>query len=85
MIPIGYNGNGVEQNREEAVKWYTLAAEAGHAAAQYNLAFCYRYGMGIAQDYEEAAKWFRLAAAQGDSAAEEALKEMARKGLIDAA
>ena len=30
-------GEGVTQNKEEAVKWYNIAAQQGHAKAQYNL------------------------------------------------
>ncbi|MBY0345945.1 MAG: SEL1-like repeat protein [Neisseriaceae bacterium] len=29
-----YNGEGVEQNDAEAVRWYKKAAEQGHADAQ---------------------------------------------------
>ena len=59
------NGEGVEQDHEEAERWYRLAAEQGHAVAQYNLGLMYRNGRGVAQDHEEAARLFRLAAEQG--------------------
>lgn len=31
------NGNGVQQDRAQAVGWYRKAAELGHVGAQYNL------------------------------------------------
>ena len=31
-------GDGVKQDKAEAVKWFRKAAEQGHAKAQYNLA-----------------------------------------------
>ena len=36
-----FNGDGVTQDYTEAVKWYTKAAEQGHAAAQTNLGLMY--------------------------------------------
>ena len=43
-------GRGVEQDYEEAVKWYRQAAEQGHAIAQTNLGWMYRKGRGVEQD-----------------------------------
>ncbi|MBI4661709.1 MAG: SEL1-like repeat protein [Verrucomicrobia bacterium] len=59
------NGDGVKQDFTEAAKWYRLAAEAGHAAAQKNLGLLYASGKGVPQDYAEAEKWLREAAAHG--------------------
>jgi TPR repeat protein len=36
-----FNGNGVIQDSAEAMEWHRLAAEQGHAAAQYFLGFAY--------------------------------------------
>ena len=47
------------------MKWYTLAAEQGHASAQYNLGFMYNNGRGVPQDDKTAVKWHTLAAEQG--------------------
>ena len=65
-----YYGLGVEQNYEEAAKWYLKAAEQGNAEAQNNLGKCYGNGLGVEQNYEEAAKWFRKAAEQGNTDAQ---------------
>ncbi|MER9429859.1 tetratricopeptide repeat protein [Mesorhizobium sp. M0408] len=49
----------------EAAKLYRLAADQGHAQAQYNLGHMAGNGQGVPQNYAEAMKWFRLAADQG--------------------
>src|SRR5262245_38658192 len=63
------NGQGVQQNYTEAVKWYGLAANQGSADAQYNLALLYANGQGVRQNYVLAYKWFSLSAAQGSTEA----------------
>lgn len=63
-------GDGVEQNYEEAVRWYRLAAEKGKAQAQFKLGLCYERGEGVEQNYMEAVKWYKLAADQGDADAQ---------------
>ena len=52
------NGQGVQQDYAEAVKWYSKAADQGLAHAQHNLGVMYRAGQGVPQDYAEALKWF---------------------------
>lgn len=59
-----YKGDGVEQDRREAVKWFRKAAEQGHAGAQRILGLCYRNGIGVEQDRREALKWYRKGAEQ---------------------
>ena len=59
---ISQNGEGVEQDYAEAIKWYLKAAEQRSAIAQYNLGLMYSRGL---QDYAEAARWFLKAAEQG--------------------
>ena len=59
-------GDEVEQDYEEAVKWYRKSAEQGYADAQNNLGDMYASGQGVKQDYEEAVKWYRKSAEQGD-------------------
>ena len=65
-----YNGDGVERDYREAVKWYRKAAEQGNIYAQNNLGSCYYYGNGVLQDYEEAVKWYQESARQGMSIAQ---------------
>jgi TPR repeat protein len=58
----------VAQDYAEAVKWYRLAAEQGHANAQSNLGLMYNNGRSVAQDYIQAHMWSNLAAANGSEA-----------------
>ena len=48
---MDYDGTGVPQNYELAVKWYTLAAHQGLADAQFNLAHMLRFGRGVPINY----------------------------------
>ena len=63
-------GEGVPQDAAEAVRWFRLAAEQGHASAQYNLGVMYDTGEGVPQDAAEAVRWYRLAAEQGYASAQ---------------
>jgi TPR repeat protein len=74
------NARGVAQNYQEAVKWYTLAAEQGLAGAQYNLGRIYANGTGVVQNFQEAVKWYRLAAEQANTTAQVNLGEMYENG-----
>ena len=61
------NGDGTKQNSEEAIKWYTLAAKAGHAQAQGGLGWIYadftdENGL---RDNFYAYVWLSLAVSQG--------------------
>jgi uncharacterized protein len=55
-------GRYVHQNCAEAARWVRMAAEAGNAAAQYNLGLRYQTGDGVAADRTEAENWLRKAA-----------------------
>ena len=58
----------------------TAMAEAGNAAAQYNLGVMYAKGQGVSQDYAAAAGWFRKAADQGYADAQNNLGVMYDNG-----
>ncbi len=73
-------GLGVPQDYNEAVKWFRLGAEQGHAGAQSNLGVKYYRGEGVPQDYREAVKWYRLAAEQGHARAQFYLGNMYGRG-----
>ena len=64
------NGQGVQQDYSEAVRWYKLAAAQGEVGAQSNLGIQFFKGQGVLQDYADALRWFKLAAAQGDAIAQ---------------
>ncbi len=74
------NGDGVEQDYEEALEWFRKAAEQGDLLAQYSLGDMYENGNGVEQDYEEALEWFRKAAEQGLSLAQYSLGLMYENG-----
>ena len=50
---------------KEAVKWWKLSAEQGHAKAQYNLGLMYAKGTGVPQDYVSAYMWWNIAGSNG--------------------
>ena len=60
-------GQGVVQDYVEAVKWYRLAAQQGHAGAQRNLGAMYSIGQGVLKDYVKAHSWLNLGAASGNT------------------
>jgi len=49
----------------EAARWFRLAADQGHADAQYYLGDRCWTGRGVPQDAAEALRWYHLAADQG--------------------
>ena len=61
-----YNGEGVPQDYSTAVKWYSLAAEQGHASAQGNLGVMYAFGQGVLKDYVYAHMWGNIGAMNGN-------------------
>jgi TPR repeat protein len=74
------NGQGVNPDYNEAIKWYRKAAEQGNAPAQFNLGVNYENGQGVNQDYNEAVKWYRKAAEQGNATAQSNLGVMYENG-----
>ena len=62
------------------IKWYRLAAQQGHPAAQGLLGKMYKLGEGVLQDDKEAVKWTRLAAEQGFASAQFSLGLMYLNG-----
>ena len=71
-----YNGYGVTQDYDEAVRLYKLAVDQGDANAQYNLGQCYKHGFGVLQDLKEAQRLYKLAADQGHALAQQAVTIM---------
>ncbi len=53
-----YNGEGIEKNYAEAVRYYRLAADQGNANGQNGLGNCYYNGEGVEKNYAEAARQF---------------------------
>ena len=60
------NGRGVPRSYIKAVKWARLAAEQGHAEAQFSLAMSRAFGFGgLSIDVVESYKWAAIAASNG--------------------
>lgn len=58
-----FTGNGVEQNINEAIKWFELAATQKHTKAQFQLGILYLYGeSGIKPNHAYALNYLREAA-----------------------
>ena len=67
-------GDGVEQNNEQAVTWITTAAENGFVPAMRVLATNFQQGgLGLAADPEQARLWLQKAAELGDAWAKDQL------------
>ena len=59
-------GLGIPADPSQAIVWFQKAAEAGNAAAQNNLGYCYKHGHGVGADLVAAVTWYRKSAQQGD-------------------
>jgi TPR repeat protein len=62
------------------VKAFRVAAELGHAGAQYLLAIAYHTGRGVDLDYQEARHWFEASAQQGHGGAQYQLGDIYLNG-----
>ena len=66
-----YAGEGVSKDEDEAVKWFTKAAEQGNVRAQWHLGHVYRFGTGAGiKDVNEGLKWWHKAAEGGEARAQ---------------
>lgn len=74
------DGDGVDQDATEAMKWFRMAAESGDAHASYTLGRIYYKGEGTPVDYAEALKWFLMAAEKSDANSQFRLSEMYLNG-----
>ena len=59
-------GDGVTQDKREAVRWWRKAAEQGNARAQVSLGRAYFFGEGVIIDYREAYIWYSITKANGN-------------------
>ena len=60
----GAGGAGTSKDAEQAVYWYTKAAEQGNTKAQYQLGHMYSEGRGALKDSVLAYVWWNIAASQ---------------------
>ena len=72
---IYLEGDGVDQDFEEAFNWLILAANHDDANSQYLVGLSYAQGdMGVEKNNREAIRWFKKSAAQGEKRAQDALE-----------
>ena len=73
------------ENHEEAVKFFRIAAESGDKFSQHCLGVLLYKGQGVKQNYTEALKWLTLAGKQGLSQAklDLAIMEYHKKGILN--
>lgn len=65
-----YKGHGAVQDFQQALVWYTKAAELGHERSKFKLGEMYYYGKGTEKKLDVAAKWLREPAEKGQSEAQ---------------
>ena len=61
LAELYYTGRGVEHDYTQAIHFYTLAANKGHAASQYLLGTMFDAGWGVKQDFVQAYIWLKRA------------------------
>ena len=64
----------------DAIRFWRVAADKGHAHAQYSLGTIYQLGLGTPRNYEQAARWYKSAAAQDHSQAALSLGDLHSHG-----
>ena len=63
------NGDGVEENVDEAIRLFMLSAEAGYDESQLLLGAMYYGGFGLDENKSKAVEYFQLSADQGNDEA----------------
>jgi TPR repeat protein len=71
----------LEGEDAEAARWYRMAADRGHAAAQNNLGLLHEQGRGVEADPAAAVAWYRRAAEQNLVAAQVNLARCYDQGI----
>ena len=64
MGKMCYYGDGMPEDKEQAVEWWTLAAKQGHYEAQVALVNAYRTGTGVEKNDTLANYWLEQAGMQ---------------------
>jgi tetratricopeptide (TPR) repeat protein len=65
-LGVAYSeGQGVEKDEKEALRWLRQAAANGDGKAMFRLGFTYLRGQGVEKDEKQAAQWIRKAAGKG--------------------
>ena len=73
----------VKKNHAEAVRWYTVCAEADDAEAQNTIGFMHLKGKGIPRDTEKGLYWLKRAADNGSAMAMFRIGDLYYQGSYD--
>lgn len=67
LADMFYEGKGINQSYEEALKWYKKAANKGLISAQFTLLDLWDNGKEVKPDFRTAYKWIKYWAEKKDS------------------
>jgi len=84
MYLWGMSDLGIQQNDQQAYKWFLKSAEQGYAPAQYAVGVALREGRGVQANAVNAGTWLKKAAAQGYKPDETLFSHGAVAGATDA-
>ncbi len=76
------DGQGVEQDLKQTIKWWEKAAELGYVDAQFALGNIYSGGYGVTRDYVLSYMWFDITAAQTGTVWLEPIARSNRDALV---
>ena len=76
------DGQGVEKDLKQTIKWWEKAAELGYVDAQFALGNIYSGGYGIMKNYLLSYMWFDITAAQTGSVWLEPIARSNRDALV---
>lgn len=79
LAEMYFDGLGVSQDNNEAVRWTRKAAEQGFDSAQHYLGRMYSEGIALPRDSIQGYAWFNIAARSGNSTARKDCDELAKK------
>lgn len=77
------DGQGVDKNLAETLKWWEKAAELGYVDAQFALGNIYSGGFGVTRDYVQSYMWFDITAAQTETVWLGPIARSNRDALVD--
>lgn len=55
-------GRGTQKNMQQAITWYSKAAQQNQYDAEYRLGYLYEHGVGVKRDIAQAMEWYKRAA-----------------------
>ena len=75
------DGLGIEKSYDEAIKWFSKAAEHGNIKALNNIGYCYENGFGVEVDLYQAFSFYKKSALMGNEIAFINIAKCYMKGL----